>query len=204
MIPEPRPNRSGAGARPGFPAVHVPRPAFRTPERGFTLVELVVVIFVIGLFSALVVPTLTGFGQDDLKLTARRLAGMTKYLYNEAALSGRPYRLVFDLDADIVGGRRLAENGELVAVDGTGADHQFPDDVHFRDVVVSGRGQTSQGKTWADILPVGWVDETVIHLAGSGDRALTLRLLPLTGTTEIYEGYREFQNLAEQGQALGR
>ncbi len=165
-------------------------------DAGFTLLELAVVLFIIGVFSALVVPLFGGLGRDELKTTARRLAGTTKYLYNEAALSGRPYRLVFDLDAGSFGGRRLETSGELVGLSGTGGEHTLPDDVRFRDVVVAGRGMTSSGTTYAAILPVGWIDETVIHLEDSGGHVLTVRLLPLTGTSEVYEGYREFDNLA--------
>jgi len=173
-------------------------------ETGFTLIELAVVILLIGLFSALVVPMLTGVGQDELKTTARRLAGTTKYLYNEAALSGRPYRLLFDLDAGTYGGRRLEEDGELVAVTGSGSDRSLPEGVRFRDIVVAGRGRSSSGQTWTAIQPVGWVDETLIHLAAGDERVLTLHLQPLTGSTEVYEGYRDFDNLATADTRPGR
>jgi general secretion pathway protein H len=43
------------------------------------------------------------------------------------------------------------------------------------------------------IHPVGWLEETVIHLKDEKGRTLTLRLMPFTGSTEIYEGYREFE-----------
>jgi general secretion pathway protein H len=173
-------------------------------DAGFTLLELAVVLFIIGVFSALVVPLFGGLGRDELKTTARRLAGTTKYLYNESALSGRPYRLVFDLDAGSFGGRRLETSGELVGLSGSGGEHTLPNDVRFRDVVVAGRGMTSSGTTYAAILPVGWIDETVIHLEDSGGHVLTVRLLPLTGTSEVYEGYREFDNLAASQRSSGR
>jgi general secretion pathway protein H len=183
---------------------HLPLSLRAAVQAGFTLIELMVVILLVGLFSALVVPLVTGVGDDGLKLSSRRLAGTVKYLYNEAALSGRPHRLVFDLDGGTFSGRRLEETGELVTLAGTGRDQKLRSGVRFRDVVVAGQGQVSAGQTFTSFYPVGWLDETVIHLQENGDREMTLRLLPLTGTTEIYEGYREFQNLAGKGEHSGR
>ena len=173
-------------------------------DSGFTLIELAVVLLLIGLFSALVIPLFSGLGGDDLKSTARRLAGTAKYLYNESALTGRPYRLVFDLDAGSVSGRRLKASGELVTLTGTGGEHTLPRGIRMRDVTVAGRGLTSSGTTYTGIQPVGWIDETVVHLEAQDGRQLTLRLLPLTGTSEVYEGYREFDNLATQKPPPGR
>jgi general secretion pathway protein H len=179
-------------------------PRWPRADAGFTLLELAIVLFLLGLFSSLVIPLFGGLGGDALKTTARRLAGTTKYLYNEAALNGRPYRLVFDLDAGTYSGRRLETSGELVELTGSGGEHSLPGGIRFRDVVVAGRGLTSSGTTYAAILPVGWIDETVIHLADSGGHVLTVRLLPLTGTSEVYEGYREFENLAASQRPPGR
>ena len=42
------------------------------------------------------------------------------------------------------------------------------------------------------IHPSGWVEETIIHLDDGAGEMLTLRVSPLTGTTEVFDGYREF------------
>ncbi|MFA5516811.1 MAG: prepilin-type N-terminal cleavage/methylation domain-containing protein [Desulfuromonadales bacterium] len=165
----------------------------RSSNSGFTLIELAVVVALLALFSALVVPMLTGIGENGLDASARRLAGTVKYLYNESALSGRPYRLVFNLDESTFSAKRLEVDGELVEVDGTGRTQRLKDGVRFRDVTITGRGQFSSGEVIADIHPVGWMEEAVIHLDAGADKVLTLRLMPFTGATEIYEGYREFE-----------
>ncbi len=167
--------------------------AGKSSNSGFTLIELAVVLLLIGLFSALTLPMLTGIGEDGLDASARRLAGTVKYLYNESALTGRPYRLVFDLDEETFAAKRQEENGELVEVTGTGRQQHLKKAVRFRDVEVVGKGKSTSGEVTADIHPVGWLDETVIHLDDGGDRVLTLRLMPFTGATKIYQGYREFE-----------
>ena len=45
--------------------------------------------------------------------SARRLAGTVKYLFNESALDGREYRLIFDLKDATYSARRLEEDGTL-------------------------------------------------------------------------------------------
>ena len=161
---------------------------------GFTLVELVVVLFLIGLFSALTLPMLTGFGADDLNLSARRIAGTVKYLFNEAALTGRVYRLSYDLDRKTYDAREQNADGELVPLTGPlGALRHLEGKVRFEDIAVAGRGTTNAGTVSTDIHPEGWLPETTVHLKNDKGRQLTLHILPYTGTTEVYDGYRDFQ-----------
>lgn len=163
-----------------------------TRQAGFTLIELVIVVFLLGLFSALVIPRLPGIGEDGLKSSARRIAGTVKYFFNEAALSGRPHRLVFNLGDGTFRVRRLEADGTLVDLDGSGKEQRLRGKVRFRDIAIPGRGTYSQGEVAAEIHPVGWMEETVVHLEEEGDRQLTLRVMPYTGTTEVFDGYREF------------
>jgi len=158
---------------------------------GFTLVELALVVLLISLFSALTVPMLTGIGEDKLASTSRRLAGTAKYLYNESALSGLEYRLIFNLDRGTFGAKRLERDGELLEVDGTGRLQHLKGDLRFAEMAVTGRGSFTSGEVTLEILPVGWIDETVIYLT-ENKREMTLRIIPFTGSTEVYEGHREF------------
>ncbi len=160
-------------------------------ESGFTLIELTLVIALIGLLLGLVVPRLPAIGENRLDAAARRIAGMVRHLYNEAVLSGDEHRLAFDLDGNRLGGRRLTDGETLVPVSGSGRDHALGESVELVDVSVPGRERITSGQVASRIHPVGWMDETVIHLR-MDTRTLTLHLQPLTGITDIHEGYREF------------
>jgi len=168
-----------------------PAPRPKT-EAGFTLVELVVVIVVIGLATGLLLPLFANWGQDALLASARRLSGTTRYLYNEAALTRSEHRLIFHFDDGSYEAKWINPEGELVDVEGSGHGGRLQGDAHFRDIVVTGRGKFNSGEVTVVFHPTGWIDETVLHLADEDDRQLTLRLAPLTGTVEVFEGYREF------------
>ncbi|BCR05984.1 hypothetical protein DESUT3_30530 [Desulfuromonas versatilis] len=160
-------------------------------NRGFTLVELALVLLLIGLFAGLTVPLLTGVGEDSLGSSARRIAGTVKYYYNEAALKQTPFRLVYDIDNGTFRVKQLERDGELVDAEGVGRLQRLKGDVRFKDLDIAGRGKRSSGEVVTEILPIGWMEGTVIHLA-EGSRNLTLRINPFTGQTEVFDGYREF------------
>lgn len=163
-----------------------------TDTSGFTLIELAIVVCLIGLFSALVIPRLPDLTAGGPARAVRRIAGTTKFLYNEAALSGREHRLLFDLDHSRLRPRQLAANGELVAVKGLPEETQLPSGVKLLDVSVAGHEKVTSGETTLAIAPSGWLPQTVIHLQGSDQKILTIRLLSYTGGAEVFEGYREF------------
>src|SRR5258707_7327924 len=65
---------------------------------GFTLLELAVVIFIMGLMLTLALPYLGGFRQAALKIQARRLAGRATYIFEEATGHKLVLRRIFDID----------------------------------------------------------------------------------------------------------
>ncbi len=163
-----------------------------TDRSGFTLVELAVVTLLIALFAGLTLPLLSGGGHRALRSTGRRISGMTRWCYNEAALTGLEHRLVFDLQRQVFFAQRLESDGELVALSGPGRERTPAGQARIKDVAIIGRGQFSSQTATVRILPAGWLEETVVHLEAGDEAQLTVRLMPLTGASETYDGYREF------------
>ncbi|MDT8440028.1 MAG: prepilin-type N-terminal cleavage/methylation domain-containing protein [Desulfuromonadales bacterium] len=163
----------------------------RRPQAGFTLVELTVVIVLISLFMVFSIPLFGNIGTSRLDSSARRLAGTVKFLYNEAAMTGREHRLTFDFEQGSYHGRVIEVDGELVAAGDQGRQAALKGATRFDAIRVPGRGRFTMGQVTIRFAPTGWVDETVIHLSDDRQQR-TLRIMPLTGTTEIYSGHREF------------
>lgn len=157
-------------------------------QKGFTLIELAVVVILLSLFAVFTVPLFSSTGTSDLGYSARRLNGTIKYLYNETVLTGREHRLIFNLDRRSYQARLVEETGEVV--NAPGMEHQaiLSGDVKFRDLQIPGVGTVATGEVALVFNPSGWVQEALIHLQG-GEEQLTLQIMPLTGTTEIHDGY---------------
>lgn len=75
-------------------------PALPRPTGGgFTLLELVVVLVIVGLMVALVVPRLTGpMANLDLKTAAKKVSASLRYARSRAATEKAVYVALFDFD----------------------------------------------------------------------------------------------------------
>jgi prepilin-type N-terminal cleavage/methylation domain-containing protein len=66
--------------------------------RGFTLIELALVLVIVAILLSFVTPRLMELGQARRESDAHRLAALLGYLHDEASLRGRTFRLRLDLD----------------------------------------------------------------------------------------------------------
>lgn len=159
-------------------------------QSGFTLVELGVVVVLLALFALFTIPVFSATGTSDLGYSARRLSGTIKYLFNESALTGREHRLIYNLDRGTYRARIVEADGEIVDLSGSGKETSLTGDVRFRDVQLPGRGTFTSGEVTVRIYPTGWIEETGVHFKADSGKEMTLRVMPLTGTSEIIEGYK--------------
>ncbi|GAB4174785.1 MAG: hypothetical protein Kow00100_16710 [Geothermobacteraceae bacterium] len=173
-----------AGATP-----HNPRPQAdaelgkKNRSTGFTLVELLLVILILGLLAGIALPKMVDIGGSDLERAERRLAGVVRLLYNEATLTGLEHRLVFDIDHDRYRGLRVERDHRLTELTGAGGGADLPGSVRLMEAEQPGRGQFREGEVTCALLPGGWLEETRLVL-DDGNRNLRLRLAPLTGLVE--------------------
>jgi prepilin-type N-terminal cleavage/methylation domain-containing protein len=157
-------------------------------RRAFTLLELVVVLFIVVLFATLVIPRLGAFlSHGDTNKAIRQIRGIARYLAGMSASTRTPYRLHYDLDEGLCWVSRQNEEGEFTAEQEIlSRPLRLPKGVRFQDVSTP-RGVSREGVAYTAFFPTGWVEDTLIHVEGSS--VVTLKLLHLTGEVKIYEGY---------------
>lgn len=159
---------------------------------GFTLLELAVVIFIMGLMLSLAMPYLGGFRQAALRSQARRLAGRASYMFDEATGHKLVLRLIFDLDNNGYAAVELDPYAvkPVFAPDRSmaGRPVMMPPAIRIRDVTIEGIGTVNRGVVATNFYPEGYVDATVVHLEDASGDVMTLELSPLTGQIAIISG----------------
>lgn len=80
-----RTRHAGAGGRAG--------------ERGLTLIEVTIALLIVGLLVFVAIPSIEALVGVRAREEAGRISGAIRYMYGQSALTGKPCRMVFDLDA---------------------------------------------------------------------------------------------------------
>jgi general secretion pathway protein H len=159
---------------------------------GFTLLELAVVLFIMGLVMLIAMPYLGSFQGAELKSEARGLASRSNYLYEEAGAQKIVLRMVFDLDHNRYVVQRLdpfAPRPSFGPEPGpAGRPVQLPADIRLRDVWVQGAGGFRRGMISTQFYPSGIADAALIHLSDRQGAVITLAINPFNGHTAIEHG----------------
>ncbi|HXW85669.1 MAG TPA: prepilin-type N-terminal cleavage/methylation domain-containing protein [Candidatus Binataceae bacterium] len=172
----------------------------RAASPGFTLLELAVVLFIIGLMVTMVLPRSAGYRRAQLRNSARELAGRATYLFDRAESQKLVLRLIFDLDHDSYMVAKLdpySMDPEFVPDTSNGAQQVvMPEGIIIRDVTVGDLGEFNTGLVATEFYPEGWVDTTLIHMADKSGEVMTLKLDSLTGRVAIGAGDLSLDQMA--------
>jgi hypothetical protein len=144
----------------------------------------------------LIVPRLRDRSHYELISHARKLAVTFRFLRNEAILSGRTYRLNYDLDQQrywVTSAETVEDLGAFVEETGILARGvALPPPIRLSDVALPMiAGKVMEGVAWTHFYPDGYVDLTVLHM-DNGIEAFTLRVDSLTGRVYVTAGYQDF------------
>jgi general secretion pathway protein H len=169
-----------------------PLPAALKGRSGFTLIEIVVVMVIIGMVMMLVIPRLPSTDSENLKISARTLAATLRYLQERAATTGTAYYLNLEPGTDKL---KLFE----IVADGGGREPSDPllqksplkEGVQIADVFVPRLGKMLDGQLRLDVGMAGLRDFVAIHLRSPDGTFWTVMAFPSGGKVKFYEGYQE-------------
>lgn len=166
-------------------------------RRGFTLLELLMVIALLGLLGVVMVPKFSSFFRVSVQSSVRRFAALVRFAYDQSVLTGRVHRIVLDLD-DQKWFIEAAEPNVLpldkaksgLSAEGLDKDEQVASEPQFQATqgdkiakiptgvtliaVDSWRlgkdngGKATKGQISIYAFPNGYVDEATVYLAEQG------------------------------------
>ena len=186
-------------------------------KSGFTLIELMVVVAIIALLSALVIPTISSYFKVSLGSASRAMAGTIKETYNSTVITGRVHRLVYDfkennywveagsgtLLMDTKESRDRDSRKKRLGTTGKKEDSPFtmdktvtrkkislPAGARFEDVITQQSPEPiTEGLAYTHFFPHGLIEQTVIHLKDESNHQVSLVISPIVGKTDMYERY---------------
>jgi general secretion pathway protein H len=163
------------------PSSFIPHPsketqpsAFDHQPSGFTLLELIVVIFIISLTAALVFPSFYGLGEKKISAEAGKIASLIRYLNDTAIYTKETYSLTFDLSD-----RSMAWKGP---------DGERHEDVKsLYSLALPSKGKLREGKATIFFGPLGAAENIEVHLKDK-EKDMTVTFSPISGRAKINEG----------------
>ena len=182
-----------------------------SPEKGFTLIELILVLVIIGFLTSLVAPAITSLAGLKLKTATRKMAAGLRYARSQAVTTGSEYQVVFDIEKGEMiieslkeeekpysynngyeDGEEEESNGEEEEEDDSAKrmkkrkTYTVPKEVRLARVVIDGE-EITEDQAWIDFYPNGSCSGGEIFLMDEKEREYRIALEFITGVVKITE-----------------
>ena len=165
----------------------------RSPRRGYTLLELVVVMAIILLLAAVVLPSIGAFrGDTRPRAAADVIRGEIATARGRAMEEGRPYRVALGANGTHIrrapDGPDFAQAAAFGHPDGSAIVVEYPLEHVTAEILSGPEGGASDGwKTIATLLPngTGLEDDVVVGVRENGGAPLRIHVRGLTGTSRV-------------------
>ncbi len=143
-------------------------------RRGFTLLELIVVVFIISLLAGIVFPSFSALSGRQLSSDARRMASLLQYLNDSSMASKETFSVEFDLQKSSISwkGPEGDKTESLRTLAG---------------VYLQSKGMVGTGQVTVIFSPLG-IGEYIEILLRDEEKEMKVTLNPVSGRAKILAG----------------
>lgn len=176
----------------------------RPDARGFTLLELIVVLIIIGAASALVVPRLMGgMSSLDVRSAAGKVAATLRYAGSQAISGKIEHRALFDFEhnrliLESADDQAAKADGDAVEEESTGSSkrvYDLPEKIFFKKVDKEDFNlydETLDAEIFGmTFYPGGGSDGGEICLANERGRLYIVKVDRITGSVKVIRGEKQ-------------
>jgi len=157
--------------------------------KGFTLLELIVVIVILGSVLLIVFPRIPYFENFALNSEARRVAGLFRYLDESASAKKTYYRVWFSPEKGSIEVESSADGVEFKkSGDSSLQGLSLKDGTEMVDLVLAGLGKVDHGEVAVVFNPGAGAEPFNLHLKKNG-RTITISYNPYSGKVTVADGY---------------
>jgi len=177
-------------------AVNTLETALMPSSKGYTLIELIVVVILLGMIFSFAAPKFRdAVLADDLKSATRRLIGKIMEMRSEAIQKHVDQYLNFDLDkngywpvsGDVTPeGRTLAHENNAV---------YLPGSVRITDIWFKDIGKKMAGDAAIRFTKDGYAQQSAIHLESEDGREFTIVVNQFLPKVKVIESYVEVEDI---------
>ncbi|HPI93943.1 MAG TPA: type II secretion system protein [Deltaproteobacteria bacterium] len=161
-----------------------------TNSKGFTLIELMIVIVIVGITLGYIGPRIfSGIFASDMDQSVRDITTMIQLTRSSAVTKHKTYFIRFDLDNEKVAMYPMPESTGLEPE--MERERQLVEGVVLKSVKSPYQSEKDRGEIDLKVTSEGVVEQGVIYIEGSFGRIYTLVVKPFSGTLKIYDHYVE-------------
>jgi general secretion pathway protein H len=159
-------------------------------KKGFSLIELIVVLLIISLSISLVTPSLSRFSRTiELKAAAKKVSGILRYYRSEAVNKGQVYQVLFDSDLREVRVQSMELTEEKAGAEKKEGEspqkiYFLPEGVHIKEIKVESPQYSSDLPT-IEFYPNGGSNGGTIFLDSEDRKGYRIKIHFLTGMVEV-------------------
>jgi type II secretion system protein H len=164
--------------------------AFSINNKGFTLIELIVVMVLIAITASFAVPRISSFlYTDHLKVAVRKLVGLINQSSQLAQRHQVPYLLQYmESERRFIVEAEQKEDDATTTIKKEGELH-LADSVTVKDLWSWYGGTRTPGEFVIRFNKNGYVEPTIIHLQEESGQEFSVVLSPFLGKVQVVDSY---------------